>query len=749
MRPEDFEPTNKQTFSPQDFEATSYEGSSGDPGFLKGLTQSVWKESGLAKMAASGIKLVQGISNLDASDEEWNKIMNEPVHFGEWLGDEKQMDSVLDAVGTGLKVGSMVAPLGEGKTIAGGVLKNSSFWQKSLPKFIANTAPFTVPMALGEGVQSLDKGKTAGQALGDTGISYLENIGGFGLIKGGAGLLKWGAKPLMESSFVKYASNKLGELADYTSEMIKKGASQEELKIAQNAYNKLHGDTIKEVGQILKSPDVEESTWLNVSRGVGNTIRKGYDAVSNLFKDKVYLPEIKIPVESSAKESIFKSIITNAQKGEGGEAVGDSLAKGYVNMGGKLGGLINDIAVQFKKGDFSLKSIDELWKHWGVGSADKVENQAMKNILMDVTSAGKQFLESTGDARHANILQDWDKASLAWRNVSQNLNGKFSGLLQTVANPREFVDKIFTTNPSKVAENIRQILTDVNLDPNLKQSMSQMLYNSVLEKAQNFSVDAATNGKALGKFLDNWSQHGILSPEHILKLRSYSDLLTGSFDDFARGVAELDGVPFKSVEELSSQAKNIAQETMRVKQFQKIEGMLKGEPLISKTEDGSLDMKNFLNVARKLQSEGEEGLDDVIKGVEQYEALTDKGSSKAKTALKLIIGGVTAIKHPIIGSGWIMSGLKDVMKNEAGKITKDEIAQLAEKIVADPESSIAKKFFYGVLGGQMPKTTTTVQRAAAIPVTQYLDQAKRILGRQPTKEEEDELLEKYKNEFGQ
>lgn len=621
----------------------------------KWLTKQLWQATGLADVAASATRTAQlgvdlakqavGLPSMTA--QESTDLLAKPVDFG-WLGEKEALKNPLDAMGAGAKIyASFLTPIGaEGALATAAATKavpwiaKSPFWANSAGKFLAETAPMAGGFATGETVQSLGKGKDVGESLSDGAWSYIQNLAGFGLLKGGGQILKYLAEPLVKSEFTKYLSGKFAALADDTFNTFKSASEKAksdmtriestvevlardiptelEAKAAQQAFNDLKKQAVADVTANMKAPDVEEQMWYSVSTAVKNKTREIYDAISNQYKD-VYTPNIKIEPVSPAKGMIMSSISKNTEKFiEPRMKVMAKTPEDAVKFAsGNVGELANEIMNLFKKGEFSLKTVDDLWRKYGGVLPDKVENQAIRNILSDVTSAARSRLANSTIPEEKALVPLWEKASLAHKNVSAQVDSNFYDILTTTGNPKAFVDKIFNKKPTAEFDSILRTLDGMKTDPDMKNAMSQMIYNSILERAMSYSDDAVKNGKALTSFIDNWANTDLMNPTDMQQLRALGEMMQSTYDDFAQAVTRYGGIESVApAKQAASDLMTLEARKTTAEAYQK--ALDKG--LFKELKDGSINAKEALKTLEKANTDGQ--YDDLIKQLPEIEKAT-------------------------------------------------------------------------------------------------------------------------------
>lgn len=746
MTPEEFAKKlgGSVTQNPDDFAkslggSVSNDQTQEDLPWYKNLTQSLWQDSGIGRISASVSELgaesiAAGAQVLGYKDfanrlqSEIDRSMSEGVDMGSWLGKTKPLDTnnPLDAIAQGAKASSFFVPAGE---VAGmGKVFGSKILGKMIPWF-ANMAPFAVPLAVGEGIEDLSKGKGVVNAGEDVAKSLLETYGTLGLFKGGGGLIKWASTPLLKSSIVREIAGRTTQLADKMYSVLQdaRGATQRDLNTLQNEFSQIHRDASKAVGDSLVDKSAPTMTWEIMKRKVGDMLKKGYDAAADQFSD-VYNPNIFLPKEMTPEISkeIKNALIKFDVPAEEAAKFFDSKGAGGAPVQGILGNLISDIkAVMFRnKGQIPFNEINALWRDYGVGSPKPAENQAIKNILMSLNKDARGFLSSKPE--YKPLVDRWNQANELWSNLSTGLNGKFNNLMKVSANPKAFVDSIFTKNPKDLAENLRLLIDGLGkdmagLDPETRKFLSQSIRNNVIDTAINYSRNPAQGGEKLKQFLDLWEPKGILHPEDVTALDHLADFMTGTYEDFANGIKEATGMA-DATAQLAGKGKQVVEKEAKADLVKSALKSIEGKPLYTKTDKGTYDFSNFGKVMEKLNTDGQ--FDDVIKNLEKYGDLSNVSGGKISGLVRTVVGASVAMAgHPVFGGGYALRGLGDIIGKTQGKIVQADVEKFLTEAVKRGDTSAFQKAIYELVSGGMDKAGGVMNRAASYSFDQFLKAA--------------------------
>jgi len=706
--------------------------------WYKNLTQELWKGSGVGNIVASGSKLeAQTLAlgaelfghkdfanNLQASID---RTASEGVDMGSWLGKVRPLDenSPLDAVAQGAKAASFFTPVGEAKF---GAMFGSKFLGKAA-QWMTNLAPFTVPMAVGTGLENLNKGESVAGAGLDTIKSLGEQYLTLGLFKGGGSLMKWASAPLMKSAVVRDIAGRTTQLADkmYSLFQDARGASQRDLNTLMNEFTSIHKDASRAVGESLIDKSAPEMTWEIMKRKVGDLVKKGYDASSDQFSD-VYNPNIFIPKESMPQ--ITKEVTNALTKFDVPEDVAQNFLSGKgmgnVPVQGILGNFLSDLkTVMFKNdGKIPFDQINSLWRDYSVGSPKPAENQAIKNILMSLNKDARSFLNS--DSKYAGLAERWDKAGELWSNLSNGLNGKFNNLMKVAANPKSFVDSIFTKNPKDLAEELRLLTEGLGgelqgLDDQTRRFLSHSIRNNVIETALNYSRNPAQGGDKLKTFLDLWEPKGILHPEDVTALDKLSDFMTGTYEDFANGVKEATGLG-ETMTNLRAKGQGVSGATSKVEHINSAFKILENKPLYIKMENGTYDFSNFSKFIEKLNTHGE--FDDAVKEISRYGDLSAIPANKIPGVIRTIVGASMAVAgHPIFGGGYALRGIGDLIGKAEEKVTRGEVEKFITNSVKSGDLKGAQKILFQIVSGNLDKAGSVLNRGASYTFDKFLEAA--------------------------
>lgn len=695
------------------------------PSLLQSLTRSLWSGSGLAKFSASAIDLgARGVKDVaeftghkDAAEALNSAIQNSEMNgfdMGSYGGKSTPINSFMDGVGAAAKLGSFFVTAPESLGAKAGAIGAESpilsgFLSKALP-WLVKSSPFAALQGLSAGVDSGEKGSTVGGATKDAAINYGMNLGVLGLFEGAGNLIKWAGGKMIASDAVKMMGQKMTQFGDIFQKTLEEGANPRDMKALEQGYGLIHSDAVDAVGEAIKQPQTDGSLWQKIGGKVNSVVNTAFSSINDAYKG-IYRPDVVVGREAmNATDKAVSDAAETFRPGAGATAkVG-----GFVQTGSQhLDLMLGDIYGMMKKGGISLQDIGELWRNYGLGASNPIENKQMQNILHAVTSDAKGYLGRSASPEEKALLEQWNKVSAQWKDLSQNLNGKFSKLLQASANPRNFVDSILTKSPTKtgIAQNIEKILS--GLDKESKDALSQSIFNNVIDSVKSLSRDPATGGKALENFLNNWEPTGLLQPNHVAMLDSYAKMMQSNFEGFSNNMRSALGMSTsQGMEQAATEAQDAVEKaTAKQALYSKALESLKGKQVYTANSDGTFDFSGLKKVLEKTNEGGAN--DAAIAKLNKLGDLTNMEGSALKGLFKGVFGtGLVGTGHPFIGASYLRSALSDLVGKPAERITSDDLVSVMDDMVSSGETSKAQKFLLHMVSGDYEGAASALGKAA-------------------------------------
>lgn len=643
-----------------------------------------------ASLATTGAMGVAGlIGGKDAAQQVGQQAFEQGVPLP-YFGDVKPIgaDSVnqftqgkRSAVGAGVGVlADLAGTAFEGASYAYAPLKLAapaggvsavlkSIGPKQLLQAAKAVSPFAAPFAIGRGLQDYSQaeggqGDKIEEGLKEAATAYGATALGFSVLNGGGAMLShYGAK-LLKNPVVKAFSEKLADELTLARDWVSTSSRQklgEAFDYEAINFKNRFEDTVTGLSDAVmetfhtKVPNPQEILQ-GIRTKMVEYIGQNYRARNELF-DKV-LGDSDLTIKSAEP---FKGVLSSV----------DSWVNDATMSAVKTGGLedesINMVVKYLDRAKRENLTLRDAYRLYNEGSNYLTTNNEANQRIYEIQRGLMANMSENIKVSKPELMPQWDQARDFAMNVKQNVDTEFASKITSAPKINNLVDNMLTGgNPADNREAMAE-LQKAFPEAQDKEILSQMFFNSVIDKAKLFTTPSER-----AKVIDGaiqWAnaagKNSLLNEGHLNQLQQVSRLVNTNFSDAivnAQNMGEAGGEAF------------IPQMKQAVEQLTKNNFISK---MASKTE-------NFRNYSR---------LGEEISGITSVEelnailSLVEGDAELTSTIGKEIVRGIASRNNSMIVSG---SGK---VNEEAFKKQMTGILADLNKIGGSNKEEIFKKLF--------------------------------------------------------